>query len=157
MYTRRKIVLNLINLLGEATSMQIQKNIFLFTMAIKNKDQIPYHFFPNIKGCYSISLSNDYHILCETGILNYNSFTQKYSLNKNVDLNLFTVDYNTKTMLKKICAQYGTLNEKELEFISLFKECNKVSDVSDKLNVSAQAVSNKLTRLCDKVEKKLKE
>lgn len=50
-----------------------------------------------------------------------------------------------------------SLNEKELEFISLFKECNKVSDVSDKLNVSAQAVSNKLTRLCDKVEKKLKE
>lgn len=121
MYTRRKIVLNLINLLGEATSMQIQKNIFLFTMAIKNKDQIPYHFFPNIKGCYSISLSNDYHILCETGILNYNSFTQKYSLNKNVDLNLFTVDYNTKTMLKKICTQYGTLNEKELAEIT-YKE-----------------------------------
>ena len=114
MYTRRKIVLHLINLLGEATSLQIQKIIFLFTLAIKNKNQIPYQFFPNIKGCYSIALSNDYHILHETGILNYNSFTQKYSLNRNIDFNLFAIDSSTELLLKKISTQYGTLSEKEL-------------------------------------------
>ena len=50
-----------------------------------------------------------------------------------------------------------SLSEKDLDFISLFKKYDRIADISKELDVSSQAVSNKLTRICDKVERKLKE
>lgn len=50
-----------------------------------------------------------------------------------------------------------SLSEKDLDFVSLFKKYDKIADISKELNVSSQAVSNKLTRVCDKIKKNLQE
>lgn len=76
MYTRRKMLYHMIKMMDNATPVKIQKTMFIGYL-IAGQD-FPYAFFPNQKGCYSLNLHDDYHVLTEKGYLEYDSETNSY-------------------------------------------------------------------------------
>ncbi len=116
MYNRRKVALNFIMLLGTASAMQIQKTLFLYTQSLDDQSKAPYQFFPNIRGCYSLTLSNDYHALASSGFLD--SSDGMYSLASGIAHDSFAVDYATECQIRETYRRYGNLPEKELAEIS---------------------------------------
>lgn len=97
MYTRRKILYNLIGQMDNATPIRIQKTMFIGY--ILSKGNFPYSFFPNKKGCYSINLHDDYHYLADKGFLEYDCNTNSYKTLP-ADEKLFKLDINTMQIVK---------------------------------------------------------
>ena len=112
MYTRRKILLNLISLLGDASAMQLQKMMFLFSHMFSNPDDGPYQFFPNRRGCYSIALSNDYHAMKTAGLLEFSG--ERYSVSVNICPDQYAVNHDIEHSIRMLFNTYGNMSEKEL-------------------------------------------
>ena len=78
MLTRRKVLYNLISSIDEAIPLKIQKSMFIFNLLYPKYQS--YCFFPNKKGCYSINLHEDYHILENQGYLTHDEETKVYKV-----------------------------------------------------------------------------
>lgn len=113
MYARRKIILNLIQMLGSATSLKIQKLTFLYIKEFYSSDSGPYQFFPNIRGCYSVVLSNDYHALEKVKLLEKN-IDGSYMLSFSTNITNYEISEKEKKDLKFIVTKYGSLPDSQL-------------------------------------------
>lgn len=71
MLTRRKYLLNVMNILGTATPVRLQKTLFLYSLTQDAEHRI-YYFIPNLMGCYSISLHDDCQALSKSGYITKN-------------------------------------------------------------------------------------
>lgn len=116
MYTRRKVLFNLINQLGNPSNVEIQKAMFLLV----NNDYISeklYDFFPNKRGCYSIRLKSDYHFLCDSGYLDedYDKKTYKIAnLDEYTKLIEFAINKEILEQIRKIATYVNTHTTEEL-------------------------------------------
>ena len=77
MYTRKKVLYNLIKELGNPSNVEIQKAMFLLTRCNYGFDNL-YDFFPHRMGCYSIRLRSDYHHLADEDYLEVDYETNRY-------------------------------------------------------------------------------
>lgn len=79
MYTRKKVLYNLIKELGNPSNVVIQKSMFLLTRGNYGCEGL-YDFFPDKMGCYSIRLKTDYHSLADEDYLEEDYSTSKYKV-----------------------------------------------------------------------------
>ena len=79
MYTRKKVLYNLIKELGNPSNVEIQKSMFLLTHCNYGCDNL-YDFFPHKMGCYSIRLRSDYHSLTDEDYLEADYETNRYRI-----------------------------------------------------------------------------
>jgi uncharacterized protein (DUF488 family) len=102
MYYRRKVVLSLIQKLGDkCDKIKLQKMLFLYNQKQQNPvyDFIPYHY-----GCYSYSLNADLATMVKKKLL---VETQKYFINNSEENYIATLNINDQQSISEIVKSYG--------------------------------------------------
>lgn len=114
MYQREKILLALLEQLGEAvTSIKLQKLIFLLCDRMERR---PYDFVPYRYGCYSFQLSQDLKHLAAANLIKIS----ECGYEKNCFLTTYSRKYcslvNSETLshITKIVSRFGTTQSSEL-------------------------------------------
>lgn len=116
MYTRKKVLYNLIKELGNPSNVEIQKTMFLLTHCNYVCEKL-YDFFPHRMGCYSIRLRSDYHSLADEDYLEEDYETNRYRIKKEDDYSTritFFVDKEILAAIKSIVDLVRGFGEREL-------------------------------------------
>ena len=143
-------MLNLISLLGDATAMQLQKIMFLYSHMSSGPDDGPYQFFPNRKGCYSTVLSNDYHAMRTSGLLEYAD--GRYSVSDSICPDEYAVSRETEHVIRMLFNEYGRMDDKELAevtysmkpFYAIRSEIIGQLDLPDDFRKRMESISEKI-------------
>lgn len=101
----------MISLLENPTSLRIQKSMFLYSLECG--DPVPYAFFPNQKGCYSINLHDDYHVLQNQGYLSFCEHEQTYSVTS-MEKTVFAISDSTLDMVRSVSRHCNCLTDSDL-------------------------------------------
>lgn len=112
MLTRRKILYNMISFLDRPTSFRIQKSLFIYSNI--NKDNPPYAFFPNKRGCYSVCLKDDYHVLCNNSCLERDELSEEYRIAESANADLFSLPEDKVNQIKSIANFCNQKTDEEL-------------------------------------------
>ena len=116
MYTRKKILYNLIKELGNPSNVVIQKSMFLLTHCNHCCDNA-YDFFPHKMGCYSLRLRSDYHSLTDESYLEEDYDTNTYhvaSKDEYTNRITFFVDKEVSAGIRNVVELVSNMNEDEL-------------------------------------------
>lgn len=114
MYTRRKVLYNLIRELGNPNNVVIQKAMFLLTRSYFDGTKL-YDFFPHKRGCYSLRLSGDYHYLADNGFLYEDFDTEKYKVVDSYTNSMdFFLDKNSQEIIRNFAKKISSMDEYEL-------------------------------------------
>lgn len=114
MFTRRKVLYNLIRELGNPNNVVIQKAMFLMTRSYYEEAKL-YDFFPHKRGCYSLRLSCDYHYLADNGFLNENFENEKYKVVENYTNSMdFHLDKKSLDIIRNLAEKVSSMEEEEL-------------------------------------------
>lgn len=114
LYQREKIILALLEQLGEAvSSIKLQKLLFLLCDRL---DDRPYDFIPYKYGCYSFQISQDLKHLESSDLIKVfvSGKEKKCCLNIHAVGNIRLVDEYTLSLVKKIVYRYGSIQTSEL-------------------------------------------
>ena len=109
MYYRRKVVLSLIQLLGnECEKIKLQKLLFLY---IQKQSKPVYEFIPYHYGCFSYSLNADLAVMVKNNLL----FETQKSFIKNTDDDyIATLNESDKQSIKEIVKSYVGMSNIDL-------------------------------------------
>lgn len=128
--------MNIVDAMEESSSLRIQKMMLLYCMCFDKKNP-PYHFFPNIKGAYSLTLSDDYHALASKGFLS-RSPEGCYTLSKNLSED-YSISGEARAFIEKLVRHFSGFSDKELTEFTYEKFPGYAirSRILDTLNLSA--------------------
>lgn len=102
MYTRKKVLYNLIKELGNPSNVVIQKSMFLLTHCFDGCENL-YDFFPDKMGCYSMRLRSDYHSLTDDDYLDEDYATNRYCVKQKDEYTSRITFFVDKEILEAIC------------------------------------------------------
>ncbi len=109
MFYRRKIILGLIELLGdEVEKLRLQKLLFLYAM---KKEQPEYDFIPYKFGCYSYSAKADLNTMVKKGLLTETD--SKYQKSDKVNY-ITKLKQSDRQYLQQVVSDYGKMNKNTL-------------------------------------------
>lgn len=114
LYQREKIILALLEQLGEAvSSIKLQKLLFLLCDRLDNR---PYDFIPYKYGCYSFQISQDLRHLESSNLIKVfvTGKEKKCCLNFHAVGNPPLIDEYSLSLVKKVVCRYGSMQTSEL-------------------------------------------
>lgn len=114
MYTRKKVLYNLIKELGNPSNVVIQKSMFLLTHCFDGCENL-YDFFPDKMGCYSIRLRSDYHSLTDEDYLDEDYATDRYCVKQKDEYTSRITFFVDKEILEAICKVVSIVKDMEEE------------------------------------------
>ena len=116
MYTRKKVLYNLIKQLGNPSNVVIQKSMFLLTHCNYGCDCL-YDFFPAKRGCYSIRLRSDYHSLTDADYLEEDYEQSRFRVvpkDEYTERITFFVDSETNNAIRSVVEIVNGMEEDDL-------------------------------------------